>query len=89
MQTFSVWAARMACALASLALVSCVNLRTTYLADGSKGYAVSCKGFLSSWESCLVKAGRICGPRGYDTVEGDRYDRTMLIGCKSPQTASK
>lgn len=89
MRTDLAWAAKALCVLISVALVSCVSLRKTYLADGSKGYSISCKGFLSSWESCLVKAGRICGPRGYETIEGDRYDRTMLIGCKSPQTASK
>jgi len=70
--------------LASMALVACTaGLRKTYLADGSRGYAISCRGFLNSWDSCLVKAGRICGPSGYETIEGDKYDRSMVIGCKA------
>jgi hypothetical protein len=89
MRTIRVWAARLVWALASVALVSCGSLRTTYLADGIRGYAISCRGFLNTWDSCLVKAGRICGPRGYDTIEGDKYDRTLLIGCKGPATAAK
>jgi hypothetical protein len=89
MRTIRVWAARLVWALASVALVSCGSLRTTYLADGIRGYAISCRGFLNTWDSCLVKAGRICGPRGYDTIEGDKYDRTFLIGCKGPATAAK
>jgi hypothetical protein len=75
--------ARLVCVLTSVALVSCAGLRTTYLADGSRGYAISCRGFLNSWDACLVKAGRICGAHGYDVIEGDKYDRTMLIGCKT------
>jgi len=89
MRTIRVWAARLVWALASVALVSCGSLRTTYLANGTRGYAISCRGFLNTWDSCLVKAGRICGPRGYDTIEGDKYDRTLLIGCKGPATAAK
>ena len=41
-----------------------------------------------SRDSCLVKAGRICGARGYDIIESDKYDRTLLIGCKAPATAT-
>jgi hypothetical protein len=69
-----------------LMLVSCGGLRTTYLADGSQGYLVSCKGLLNSWESCLVKAGKICGARGYNTVRSEPYDRTILFSCKAADT---
>jgi hypothetical protein len=89
MRTIGLWVARVVCVLASVTLVSCASLRTTYLADGSRGYAISCRGFLNTWDSCLVKAGRICGARGYETIEGDKYDRSLLIGCKAPATASK
>ena len=89
MRKMGIWVARMVCVLACLALVSCAGLRTTYLADGNRGYAISCRGFLNTWDSCLVKAGRICGARGYDTIEEDRYGRTLLIGCKSPATAGR
>jgi len=89
MRTMGIWAARVVCVLASMTLVSCAGLRTTYLSDGSKGYAISCRGFLNTWDACLVKAGRICGARGYETIEGDKYDRTLLIGCRSPAVAGK
>jgi hypothetical protein len=89
MRTIGMWAARMVGVLASVALASCAGVRTTYLADGTRGYSVSCRGFLNTWDSCLVKAGRICGMRGYDTIEGDKYDRSLLIGCKSNGTAGK
>ena len=89
MRTMAIRAARLVCVLACVALVSCASLRTTYLEDGKKGYAISCRGFLNTWDSCLVKAGRICGSRGYDTIDGDKYDRTLLIGCRGPATAAK
>ena len=75
--------------LACLALVAGAGLRTNHLTDRTRGYAISCRGFLNSWDSCLVKAGRICGARGYDTIEDDKYGRTLLIGCKSPATACR
>jgi hypothetical protein len=85
-----IWAARAICVLTSLALVSCAaGVRKTYLADGGRGYAISCRGFLNTWDSCLVRAGRICGARGYELIEGDKYDRAMLIGCKTGSTAAK
>ena len=89
MRVNSSWAAGSLCVIASLALAGCGSTRNTYLADGSRGYAISCKGMLNSWDSCLVKAGRICGARGYDTIDDDKYDRTLLIGCKSSQVANK
>ena len=88
MRTIGSWAARVIGALTLLTLVSCGSLRTTYLADGSKGYAIACRGFLNTWDSCLVKACRICGARFYDTIEGDKYDRTLLIGCKGTTGAA-
>jgi hypothetical protein len=30
-----------------------------------------------------VKAGRICGTRGYEVINEDQYDRTLMFGCKS------
>jgi len=77
------------CVVATVTLVSCGSLRTTYLDNGTRGYAIACRGFLNSWHSCLVKAGRICGQRGYDIIDSDKYDRTLLIGCKAPATAAK
>jgi hypothetical protein len=88
MRTIRIWAARVLWTLAAVTLVSCGSLRTTYLANGTKGYAIACRGLLNTWDSCLVKAGRICGTRGYDIIEGDKYDRSLLIGCKAPATTA-
>ena len=68
---------------ASLAASACSSQRTTYLPDGHSAYAISCRGFLNSWQSCLVRAGRICGARGYDVVRGEEADRELLFACKS------
>jgi hypothetical protein len=69
---------------AALAESSCITSHhTTYLPDGRMAYALSCKGFLDSWQSCLIQAGRICGTRGYDPIRSEEYDREMLIACKT------
>jgi hypothetical protein len=43
---------------------------------------ITCSGFLNSWSTCLVNAGRACGNRGYETIQGTEEDRSMLIACK-------
>jgi hypothetical protein len=65
----------------ALAMTSCAGQRTTYLPDGRMAYAISCRGFLNSWQSCLIKAGRICGMRGYQPIRSEEYDRELLIAC--------
>jgi hypothetical protein len=70
------------CALVCLGAAACSSTPTTFLEDGTRGYAVTCKGYLNSWQACLVKAGQICQSRGYRTIAGEEYDRSMLIACK-------
>ena len=65
----------------------CTSIHATYAPDGRRGYSVDCGGFLSSWSACLVKAGRACGSRGYDTIGGNEGDRNLLVACKT-QTVS-
>jgi len=67
-----------------LSLASCTASHLTYAPDGRRGFSVTCGGYLSSWSECLVKAGRACGARGYDIIEGSEYDRRMLIACHNP-----
>lgn len=69
--------------VAGLAVTGCAGLRTTYLDNGTKGYLITCRGYLNTYESCLVKAGQICKSQGYDTIRSDEYDRTLLIACKT------
>jgi hypothetical protein len=68
------------------ALAGCSSVHTTYAPDGRRGFAITCGGFLNDWSSCLVKAGRACGNRGYDLVKGNEEDRDMLIACKVPNS---
>jgi len=68
-------------------LISCGGLHATYVPDGRRGFVVNCGGFLNSWSSCLIKAGRACGNRGYETVKGNEEDRSMMIACKVPNIA--
>jgi len=84
MQTVRSWGAAVVGVLLSVTLVACASQRTTYLANGERGYSVSCRGFLNNWNTCLVQAGRVCGTRGYEAINEDQYDRTLLFGCKSP-----
>jgi hypothetical protein len=71
-------------AIAGIALssVSCSNQHATYVPDGRRGFAITCGGFLNSWSTCLVKAGRACGSRGYEEIQGSEEDRNMLVACK-------
>jgi hypothetical protein len=68
----------------ALGLPACSTQHATYAADGRKAYVITCEGYLSSYSTCLVKAGRACGGRGYDTLRGGEDDRSLLIACKAP-----
>ncbi len=82
MQTMSLLPARLVIAAITLMSVSCASQNATYAPDGRRGFAVTCHGFFNSASNCLVAAGRACGNRGYDTIEGTAEDRSMLIACK-------
>jgi hypothetical protein len=75
---------RWALILGTFSLSGCVHTKNTYLADGNRGYSVTCSGIMSSWSGCLVKAGRMCGKRGYLIRYSDEVDREMLVECKVP-----
>jgi hypothetical protein len=68
----------------ALVFAGCSTQHATYVPDGRRGFVITCGGVLSSWSSCLVKAGRACGNHGYETVRGDEEDRTILIACLAP-----
>ena len=74
---------------ASLVASGCRSQRPTYLPDGRKAYAIACRGFLNSWQSCLVRAGRVCGTRGYDTIRAEEGDRELLFTCKSASDSAQ
>jgi len=69
----------------SLSATACTNTQhATYTPDGRRGFVITCEGYLNSYSSCLVKAGRACGASGYDIVRGGEDERDMLIACKAP-----
>jgi hypothetical protein len=68
----------------ALTVSACSSQHATYAPDGHKGYVVTCGGMLNSYANCLVKAGRACGSRGYETLKGGEDHRQLLIECKSP-----
>ena len=67
-----------------IAMTGCRTQHSTYAPDGRRGYVITCGGFLNSYSTCLVKAGRACGSNGYETLKGNEDDREMLIACKIP-----
>lgn len=73
---------RLFIAAIATASVSCSSQHATYTPDGRRGFVITCEGYLNNYSNCLVKAGRACGNRGYDTVQGSEDDRNMLIACK-------
>ncbi len=87
MKIYPRWTSLALCAFLCLGASACSSTRTTFLDDGARGYAVTCKGYLNSWQACLIEAGHICEARGYKTVAGDEYDRSMIIACKDPAPA--
>ena len=73
----------------ALSFIGCTAQHATYVPDGRRGFVVTCGGLLSSWSSCLVKAGRACGSQGYETINGDEDDRTVLIACQPPRVVPR
>jgi hypothetical protein len=72
----SVFAALPAVILTGAALAGCASSNTTSLINlpnGQSGFAVNCSGAdaSSSWASCYVQAGKVCGATGYDIVSKD------------------
>ena len=74
---------RAALGMLALGMVGCSTQHTTYTPDGRRGYMISCDGYLNSYSSCLVKAGRACGGQGYDIIRGGEDERSLLVACKS------
>ncbi len=70
-----------------LTVAACSTQRQTYVPDGRRGYVITCGGLLAKESSCLVKAGRACGNRGYDVIKGNEEDGSLLIACKVPPIA--
>ena len=71
----------MAISATAVLLCACLSTRKTYNQTGQKAYSISCLSPFHSWRSCLVKAGRLCGSRGYTVSASDEFDRLLVISC--------
>jgi hypothetical protein len=60
----------------------CAHPVATFLPDGQKGYAISCRGFTRDWKGCLVTAGHLCGSNGYEVAYSDEFQRELIVSCK-------
>lgn len=67
-------------------LGGCAYRRVTYMPDGRVGYGIACNRFYEDWSSCMVKAGRLCGSRGYKVYYSDEVNRELIVGCKAAPT---
>ncbi len=72
-----------ALAAAVLTLTGCAITSEQYLADGSKGYGISCNGWANSINTCFEKAGQLCGSRGYEVLNRDGSTSQMAIASGS------
>lgn len=63
-------------------LCGCTHTRSVYLGNGHQGYNVSCRGLTRTWASCLARAGRLCGSRGYRVAYGDEIEGELQIECR-------
>ncbi len=66
-------------------LLGCTGVRRTYNRTGQPAYVVSCSSVFSDWRGCLVKAGRLCGSKGYAVNSSDEINRFLVVSCTSPQ----
>jgi hypothetical protein len=66
-----------------IAVVGCTGVKTTNLPKGQKGYVVSCSGLTKTWNACLIRAGRLCGDRGYVIAQSDEVERWMMLSCNA------
>lgn len=74
-------------ALCVVLLGGCTSYKQTHLDSGEVGYSIKCDSLGSrSWTGCYLKAGEICGDRGYEVVSkigdaSDRYGKRLWIKC--------
>lgn len=76
------------CFVVYIALLNgCTHYSQTYLESGEVGYSIGCSSYRSvSWNACYIKAGEICGNRGYEVISKigsgiDRSEKHLWIKC--------
>lgn len=66
-------------------LAGCAIVKETYMADGSKGYSISCDGAAVGINVCFEKAGDLCGASGYDLLTREGQVIPFGVGSASVQ----
>lgn len=66
---------------ATLFVAGCASSSSTTLINlpnGRQGFTINCSGSDAgaSWAECYQRAGKACGPSGYDVVSKDNDDAT-------------
>jgi len=68
------------CGFLTLSLTGCAIARETYLADGTRGYSISCDGAAVGINTCFEKAGELCASRGYTLLGREGQVIPMAVG---------
>lgn len=78
-----------ACAalVAAAALLSSCSTQMTYMPDGRVGYTVDCSASYESWADCFGRAGKACGPMGYDIFSKDTDRRQQIYANADADSA--
>ena len=67
----------MVAVLATLVIGGCATATPTYDASGKTAHVIKCDGSAGlSWGDCYVKAGEVCGSRGYTEISKDTTRQT-------------
>lgn len=73
--------------VSAIFMSGCAISSDMYLADGARGYSVSCNGSANSVSNCFQKAGEICGAKGYTLLnregEANQYGLTTASANQS------
>ncbi|MGG1947080.1 hypothetical protein AB1286_20065 [Trinickia sp. NRRL B-1857] len=65
------------------AVSACASSSSTYAPDGRRAYTLNCSGLARTWGACYNKAGKICGPAGYDVLAGGS-ESGAIVGAGAP-----
>lgn len=68
--------------LVALVIGACTTSKPIRTQTGAMGSAIDCSGIQHTWNSCLERAGKICGERGYDILQ--RSDQQGVTGTAGP-----
>lgn len=75
--------------LTAVAIGGCSSTKGVYTPEGSVIYAISCQ--LQSYDSCIEKAGELCGTLGYRFVlaDGSPAPAPALPAAAAPASADR